>query len=142
MPSCAKCNAELKEEVAACPICKADLSTGSIWHSHAEPIEPFVQTVPAWQWLLYAAIAIACVAYGLYGLFTGEMYLPGKRHTYTLHGSSAVLMSAAVLFVAVHLTLALLGYPNRKDSTQLHELLSKYSKYIALLLFMLSIFVR
>jgi predicted nucleotidyltransferase len=142
MPSCAKCNSELKEEAAACPFCKADLSAGSIWHSDAKPIEPFVQTVPAWQWLLYAAVAIACVAYGLYGLFTGEMYLPGKRHTYTLQGSSAVLQSAAVLCFAVHLTLALLGYPGRKEGTQVHALLSRYSKYVALLLFMLSIFVR
>jgi len=101
-----------------------------------EPVKPFESTVPLWQWVLYAILATACFLYALFGLFTGEMYLPGKRSTITLQGSSAFVLASAFLCGAAHLAISLLGYPGRPDTTEFHEVFSKYTKYAAVALFL------
>jgi hypothetical protein len=101
-----------------------------------EPVKPFESTVPIWQWVLYACFAAACFLYAIYGLSTGEMYLPARRGAITLQGTCAFVLAAAFLCGAAHLGISLLGYPGRPDTTEFHEAFSKYTKYAAVALFL------
>ena len=131
MAACSKCNTEFQNSSRTCPACRAHLGSDSIWSVENTPVSPFESTVPAWQWLLYAAAALACLLYALYGLASGEMYLPGNRRIYTLHGASALFLAAAFLCYAAHLAMSLLGFPNRPDTTELQAAFAKYTRYAA-----------
>lgn len=76
------------------------------------------------------------IPYRIYGLFTGEMYLPAGRGSITLQSACAFVLAAAFLCGAAHLGISLLGYPGRPDTTAFHEAFSKYTKYAAVALFL------
>ena len=135
MPACPKCRAVLVGESVTCPKCSEPLGASAIWFHESNPVKPFESMVPAWQWLLYAILASTCFLYSLYGLLTGEMYLPGKRGSIALHGTSAFILAAAFLCGAAHLAISLLGYPGRPGTTEFHEVFWKYTKYAAVILF-------
>lgn len=140
MPSCPKCSTELQRSSTTCFACGVPPDTDNDSSSESTPVRPFEPTVPAWQWLLYAAASLACLLYALYGFVTGEMYLPGRRRMITLHGAPAVLLATAFLCYASHLAMSLLGYPDRPDTTELQAAFAEYTRYAAVALLFGAIF--
>lgn len=93
--------------------------------------------------VLYATIAIALLAYGSYGLYVDDIYLPSKHGSgQHLHGIQARLIYGVMLCLCIHLFSSVVDHYDRRDNERYYRLVAKWSAYLGLVVFFIGMFIE
>jgi hypothetical protein len=85
--------------------------------------------------------ALALLAYGAYGAWRDDFYVPAKRgNSLHLHGDGALLAFSAVCFAALAITTQVLDHYDRRDNESTYRRVASALNWIALMLFIGAVF--
>jgi hypothetical protein len=75
--------------------------------------------IPGWKRLTYGIASLFLITYGLYGLWTNDLVIPGRRLGLHLHGAAAWIMFLAMLSAcAVMLSVVVDHYDQENNETK------------------------
>ena len=141
---CPNCSVPLQQNAKACSRCDAIFGPESAWapvHKKVEPTKPWVPNeISAWNRGWYVVFIILGTAYASYGIFAGELYVPGKRGSgFTVHGPGAWVMAAAVLVGVANLVGRVLDHYDRRSNERSYRLFDSFTSLAFFALFTLAL---
>lgn len=87
-------------------------------------------------------VAIAVIGYGGYGLWVGDLYLPGRRGSgMHLQGTPAWLMYAAMLCISATLLSTLVDHFDERDNESVYKQFAAFGGSLGLFLMILAIVI-
>lgn len=73
--------------------------------------------IPAGTRVLYIVVSVALIAYGIFGLWIDDIFIPGKRGTGVhLHGLAAWLMFAAMVLASLNLLSVVVDHFDQRNN--------------------------
>lgn len=90
--------------------------------------------------IFYAVASLGLILYGAWGLWSGDLFLPGKRGPgLHLRGIPAWLMAGAMLAGAANMTSVVADHFDTRNNETNYRLFGKFSLWTAAILFALSL---
>lgn len=78
--------------------------------------------------LFYGFASAGLIAYGAFGLWIDDLYIPGKRGPGThLHGPAAWLMAAAMLMGAINMASVIVDHLDQRNNETDYRRFAKYT---------------
>ena len=73
--------------------------------------------IPVWTRVFYGFASAGLIAYGAFGLWIDDLYIPGKRGPGThLHGPAAWLMAAAMLMGSINMASVVVDHLDERNN--------------------------
>ena len=143
---CPNCSFQLAKTAKVCARCDAAFAPRSNWapvYVAAEPPKPHLPNqVSSWNRGWYIIFIALGIAYASYGIYAGELYVPGKRSSgVVVRGPSAWVLAAAVLVGVAILVGRVLDHYDRRNNEHLYEVFGVRTKYAFYALLFLAMFM-
>lgn len=148
---CESCGKELPHQSAVCPICDKVLRENESppqWippPQTPEPIGAYIDgkyvpnTVPLIARIWNIVLSVLLMSYGTYGLWRGDLYIPGKRtEGIHLHGFSAWVMYGAFLGASLNMLSVVVDHYDKRENEAQYRRFARNCKIIGWSLFVLS----
>jgi hypothetical protein len=139
---CQACGKELSSDDTPCPSCEAADLQLQIPPKPTEKIGLYVDgkyvpnEIPFRTRFWGMSASVVLIAYGSFGVFTNDLYIPGKRGNGShLHGFSAWVMFGAMIFATCNLVLTIVDHYDRRENEERYRFYVRLTKYIAWTLF-------
>jgi len=99
--------------------------------------------IPADKRLFNTLGSLFLIGYGAYGLWTNDLYIPGKRrHGIHLHGIPAVVMFLAILAAAAALLCVVIDHYDRRNNEHRYGAFALYAHLVGLALALLAVLLN
>lgn len=89
--------------------------------------------------VFHILLSLGLIGYGLIGLLTDDLYLPGKRRGVHLHGTPAFLMFIAMLCAAVVLSSVVVDHYDKRDNERHYRLFARLGGFVGWTFFALAL---
>ncbi len=104
-----------------------------------EPAAYTPNHIPFGTRVFYLLVGLALLAYGSYGLWIDDIFLPAKRGPGThMHGPAAVAMAAAMALAAVNMLSVIVDHFDQRNNETNYRLFGKVTHRLALCLLVLA----
>lgn len=112
----------------------------------AAPEQPYTPNhIPVGQRWLYGVVSAVAIAYGSYGIWVDDIYIPGKRSSgIHFHGLAAWLVYAGMLCLSANFLSVIVDHFDRRNNERNYRLFARVTSWAgwisylsALLLFLL-----
>lgn len=95
--------------------------------------------IPVRHRVVYIILAIILLAYGTFGLYIDDIFLPGKRTPGThYHGTAAVILYLAFVAVAANLISMVIDHYDKRNNQTNYRAFARISMIAALCFFILA----
>ena len=97
--------------------------------------------IPSWKRVAYVAASLFLIVYGFHGLWTNDLYVPGRRLGTHLHGASAWIMFLAMLSACTVMLSVVLDHYDQENNEMKYELFARAITVLGWSLFGLALVV-
>jgi hypothetical protein len=140
---CPNCNAEATADQMICAQCNADFGPHSAWKpvDPSRPSEYVPNQVPLSDRVWAAVFSAALVAYCIFGIAAGQMYVPGRGgNGVSVRGASAYLLCAAMVCGVLNLAALVADHYDNRDNEARYRDFRTWAMLVGWVLFIFAVF--